>query len=94
MNVSFFGRLTRDAEIKTGKSGANFTAFTVATNVRAKGNDGKAKAVFVDVTAFGKTGETICQYFHKGSRSSSMARCRTSRHGKARTTAVCTRMSM
>ena len=68
MNVSFFGRLTRDAEIKTGKSGANFTAFTVATNVRAKGNDGKAKAVFVDVTAFGKTGETICQYFHKGSR--------------------------
>ena len=68
MNVSFFGRLTRDAEIKTGKSGANFTSFTVATNVRAKGNDGKAKAVFVDVTAFGKTGETICQYFHKGSR--------------------------
>ena len=68
MNVSFFGRLTRDAEIKTGKSGANFTAFTVATNVRAKGNDGKAKTVFVDVTAFGKTGETICQYFHKGSR--------------------------
>ena len=53
MNVSFFGRLTRDTEIKTGKSGANFTAFTVATNVRAKGNDGKAKAVFVDVTAFG-----------------------------------------
>ena len=68
MNTSFFGRLTKDPEVKTSQNGITYTAFTVATQVRAKGDDGKNKSIFVNVSAFGKTGEIITQYFHKGSR--------------------------
>jgi single-strand DNA-binding protein len=68
MNVSFFGRLTGEAELKTSQNGQNYTSFSVATQVRSRGQDGKNKSVFVTVSAFGKQGETIQQYFHKGNR--------------------------
>ena len=68
MNVSFFGRLTKNPEVKTNQTGTTYTAFTVATQVQAKGQDGKAKTLFVDVSAFGKQGENIMKYFGKGSR--------------------------
>ena len=69
MNVSFFGRLTRDPEQKTSQDGRTvYTSFSVATTVRAKGEDNKNKSIFVNVTAFGNTGNIISQYFHKGSR--------------------------
>ena len=68
MNVSFFGRLTKAPEVKTNQTGTSYTAFTVATQVQAKGKDGKAKTLFIDVSAFGKQGDTIVKYFGKGSR--------------------------
>lgn len=68
MNVSFFGRLTKNPEVKTNQTGTTYTAFTIATQVQAKGQDGKAKTLFVDVSAFGKQGENIVKYFSKGSR--------------------------
>ena len=68
MNVSFFGRLTKVPEVKTNQAGTTYTAFTVATQVQAKGQDGKAKSIFIDVSAFGKQGENIVKYFTKGSR--------------------------
>ena len=68
MNVSFFGRLTKAPEVKTNQTGTSYTAFTVATQVQAKGQDGKTKTLFVDVSAFGKQGENIVKYFGKGSR--------------------------
>lgn len=68
MNVSFFGRLTKAPEVKTNQTGTSYTTFTVATQVQAKGQDGKAKTLFVDVSAFGKQGDTIVKYFSKGSR--------------------------
>ncbi|AME02684.1 single-stranded DNA-binding protein [Selenomonas sp. oral taxon 136] len=68
MNVSFFGRLTKAPEVKTNQMGTTYTAFTVATQVQAKGQDGKAKTLFIDVSAFGKQGENIVKYFTKGSR--------------------------
>ena len=68
MNVSFFGRLTKNPEVKTNQTGTTYTAFTVATQVQAKGQDGKAKSIFIDVSAFGKQGENIVKYFTKGSR--------------------------
>lgn len=68
MNVSFFGRLTKAPEVKTNQTGTSYTTFTVATQVQAKGQDGKAKTLFVDVSAFGKQGDTIVKYFGKGSR--------------------------
>lgn len=68
MNVSFFGRLTKAPEVKTNQTGTSYTTFTVATQVQSKGQDGKAKTLFVDVSAFGKQGENIVKYFGKGSR--------------------------
>lgn len=69
MNTSFYGRLTRDPEIRTPQNGGNpYTTITVATQVRSKDKDGKNKSVFVDAVAFGKSGEILVQYFHKGSR--------------------------
>ena len=68
MNVSFFGRLTKNPEVKTNQTGTTYTAFTVATQVQAKGQDGKSKTLFIDVSAFGKQGENIVKYFTKGSR--------------------------
>ena len=68
MNVSFFGRLTKAPEVKTNQTGTSYTTFTVATQVQAKGQDGKAKTLFVDVSAFGKQGDTIVKLFGKGSR--------------------------
>ena len=68
MNVSFFGRLTKAPEVKTNQTGTSYTTFTVATQVQAKGQDGKAKTLFVDVSAFGKQGDIIVKFFGKGSR--------------------------
>lgn len=68
MNVSFFGRLTKNPEVKTNQTGTTYTAFTIATQVQAKGQDGKSKTLFIDVSAFGKQGENIVKYFTKGSR--------------------------
>lgn len=69
MNTSFYGRLTRDPEIRTPKNGGNpYTTITVATQVRSKDGEGKNKSIFIDAIAFGKSGEILAQYFHKGSR--------------------------
>lgn len=68
MNVSFFGRLTKAPEVKTNQTGTSYTTFTVATQVQAKGQDGKAKTLFVDVSAFGKQDDIIVKFFGKGSR--------------------------
>ncbi|WP_302593900.1 single-stranded DNA-binding protein [uncultured Megasphaera sp.] len=69
MNTSFFGRLTRDPEVKTSQNGSsNYTTLSVATTVRSKDQDGKNKTIFVNAIAFGKSGEIISQYFRKGSR--------------------------
>lgn len=69
MNTSFYGRLTRDPEIRTPKNGGNpYTTITVATQVRGKDGEGKNKSIFIDAIAFGKSGEILAQYFHKGSR--------------------------
>ena len=69
MNTSFYGRLTRDPEIRTPQNGGNpYTTITVATQVRNKDRDGKNKSIFIDAVAFGKSGEILAQYFHKGSR--------------------------
>lgn len=69
MNTSFYGRLIRDPEIRTPQNGGNpYTTITVATQVRSKDKDGKNKSVFINAVAFGKSGEILAQYFHKGSR--------------------------
>lgn len=61
----FIGNLGNDPEAKSSKSGVSYTNFSVAVNKRgAKGED---KPIWVNVTAFGKTGENATLYLKKGS---------------------------
>lgn len=64
-NITIHGRITRDPELKTYTNRKNESGsmcnFTVAVN-RSVGED----ADFFNCTAFGKSGETISKWFHKG----------------------------
>ena len=59
------GRITKDIELQTGKSGSEYARFTVAVN-RRKDKKGETKADFIDCTAFGKTAAFVAKYFKKG----------------------------
>ncbi len=56
------GRLTRDPEMRNTQAGKSVTNFSVAVDRRFQ----KDKADFFNVTAWGKTGEFVNKYFHKG----------------------------
>lgn len=57
------GRLTRDPELRfAAGSGTAVSRFTVAVNRQFK----KDETDFINCVAFGKTAETISQYFTKG----------------------------
>lgn len=64
-NITIHGRLTRDPELKTYKNKKGETGsmcnFSVAVN-RTMGED----ADFFNCTAFGKSGENVSKWFHKG----------------------------
>ena len=59
------GRITKDIELQTGKSGSEYCKFSVAVN-RRKDKNGETKADFIDCTAFGKTAAFVAKYFKKG----------------------------
>jgi single-strand DNA-binding protein len=66
--VILMGRLTRDPEVRYG--GASNTAiakFSLAVDRRFK-RDGEPTADFFNVTAFGKQGEFVEKYLHKGTK--------------------------
>lgn len=70
VNVVFIGgNLTRDVELRFTQGGTAIGQFSVAVNKRwTKDGEKKEKTTFLDCKAFGKTAETIAQYFKKGSR--------------------------
>lgn len=66
--VILMGRLTRDPEIRYG--GANNTAvarYSIAVDRRFK-QDGQPEADFFNVVSFGKAGEFVEKYLHKGTK--------------------------
>lgn len=66
--VILMGRLTRDPEIRYG--GANNTAvarYSLAVDRRFK-QDGQPEADFFNVVSFGKAGEFVEKYLHKGTK--------------------------
>lgn len=68
--VNLIGRLCRDAEVRRSGEGDKATAiarFTLAVDRRFK-KDGGDTADFISCVAFGKTGEFVEKYFHKGMR--------------------------
>jgi single-strand DNA-binding protein len=62
-NVTFTGRLTRDAENKTLSSGVNLVAFDIANNT---GFGQYAKTIYFTVNLWGKSGINIFPYLKKG----------------------------
>ena len=66
--VTLAGNLTRDPELRFTPSGKSICKFGLAINRRWKSETGEAKeeTTFLDVDCFGKTAETIEQYFKKG----------------------------
>ena len=67
-SITMIGNLTRDPETITTAGGSSITKFGLATNRKYKTKDGtvKEEATFIDVDAFGKTGEIIAKYSKKG----------------------------
>lgn len=68
--VTLGGNITRDPELKYSPAGISICTLSIANNRRWKTKDGEKKeeVIFIDCTFFGKTGETVAQYFRKGSR--------------------------
>lgn len=66
--VMLMGNLTRDPETRNTASGQSVTRFGIAVNRSWKGQDGVQHddAHFFDCVAWGRLGETIAQYLHKG----------------------------
>ena len=66
--VMLAGNLTRDPQVKFLSNEKCVASFGLAINNRFKGADGLVKedTVFVDVEAWGRTGELVGQYLTKG----------------------------
>ena len=68
--VILLGNLTRDPEVKYTTGGTARTTFGMAMNriyTDSQSGERKEEVCFVDVTAFGRTGEICGEYLHKGS---------------------------
>ncbi len=67
--VFLIGRLTRDPETRSTGGGASVVSFGLATNRTYTKRDSSEKVeetTFVDIEAWGRTGETIARYMRKG----------------------------
>lgn len=66
--VFLIGNLTRDVEVRNTQSGTVVGKFGFAVNETYSANgEKKQKTTFIDVTAFGKSAETLAQFVSKGS---------------------------
>ena len=67
--VLLIGRLTRDPETRATGAGSSVVQFGLAVNrtyTRRDSGERVEETCFVDVEAWGKTGETIARYMNKG----------------------------
>lgn len=65
-NVIIMGRLTRDPELRHTQSGTAVASFTIACDRDRSQKDGEKETDFIDIVAWGKTGEFVSKYFSKG----------------------------
>lgn len=64
--VVLVGRLTKDPEIRTSKSGIAITTFTLAVNRTYTNAQGEREADFINVVTFRKQAENVEKYLSKG----------------------------
>ena len=79
--VSIVGRLTADPKTYNANSGSVIVNFTVACDRRFK-QEGQPEADFITCKAFGKTGEFVEKYFHKGMKIGLQGRIQTGSYEK------------
>lgn len=66
--VILLGNLTRDPEQRALPNGSSVVNFGLAMSRKFTVNDQtKEETCFIDITAFGKLGDVVAQYCHKGS---------------------------
>jgi len=61
------GRITAKPELKYTSSNLPYTRFTVAVNRTFSNSQGERETDFINVTAWRKQAENVCQYLNKGS---------------------------
>lgn len=65
--VFLMGNLTRDPELRYTASGSPVTSLGLAVNRKYKqGDEMKEETCFVDITVWGRLGETCSEYLSKG----------------------------
>lgn len=75
ITANIFGRLTREPEQKQSQSGNSYVNVAIAVN-HGKDPQGQDQTTFVDLSAYGKTGELIMKNCHKGARINALATLR------------------
>lgn len=69
ISATIYGRLTRDPELITPQNGGEaYTRFSVACDTGRKDSNNNRTVIFVNITAFGKQGDVVRNYFKKGNR--------------------------
>lgn len=66
-SVVLVGRLTRDPELRKTSSGKSVASFTLAVDDSFKGPNGEKVTIFMPVTVWGNTAETVAKFTRKGS---------------------------
>ncbi|MDY2913622.1 MAG: single-stranded DNA-binding protein [Candidatus Enteromonas sp.] len=62
-NIVLVGRLTRDPELRTTTSGLSVASFTLASDDR---RGGTKTVIYIPVSVFGKSADTVMKFVHKG----------------------------
>lgn len=88
-SIALVGRLTKSPIVTYTQSGSSIAKFTIAVDRRFK-TDGQPSADFINVVVFGKTGEFVEKWFHKGDPISITGRIQTGSYTKQDGTKVYT----
>ncbi|MBR3229423.1 MAG: single-stranded DNA-binding protein [Bacilli bacterium] len=75
--VCLVGRLTAKPELRYTGSNTAYTRFSIAVNRTFANSQGEREADFINIVAWRRQAETICQYLDKGSQVSIDGRIQT-----------------
>jgi single-strand DNA-binding protein len=65
-SVVLVGRLTRDPELRKTQAGMSVASFTIAVDDSRKGPNGEKVTIFMNVSVFGNTADTVVKFTRKG----------------------------
>lgn len=65
--ITLVGRLTRDPELRKTQSGQAVASFTLACDESRKGPNGEKSTIFIAVSVFGNSADSVAKFTRKGS---------------------------